>query len=426
MEVKMAGITTYIFTKTTTILILLSLLQIGCTRVKLTHYSANSKSRQIAIFMDGTNNKMHNSQKKKHKNTNVAKLFDLVKNENKGYYIEGVGTRLKLIGIESAAGISRRVYRSYKYICEKYQPGDTISMFGFSRGAMGCRILSNMIYTAGIVDMTNIKGNVHRRRLAAKIYRCYKKKNKSLSERRMRVADCIRHHNLKLSAGDSVKIAFMGLWDSVDDIGWPSDYTENEFDSPDSLHLYQVCNIRKVYHAMSLDDNRARLYTPMLMTGKKANRYCPDLNIDDIVKEVWFSGSHSQVGGSAKPSLSNNSLKWMLSVLKPYNLVRDTILPINNNSYVQNMQYWPFTLITQNKNRSLDIYYLATLLDKQGKLKIHQSVIERIERGNAPSFKKELDGFDWYEKLPYQKCFIKQGNLVKFDRSCDCIEIIKD
>ncbi len=349
-----------------------------------------------------------------------------MKNNNKGYYIEGVGTRLKIIGMESAAGISRRVYRSYKYICENYQPGDTLSMFGFSRGAMGCRILSNLIYTAGIVDMTKVKGNVHRRLLAAKIYRRYKKKGKNLTERRELVTKCIRRHNLKLSAGDTVKIGFMGLWDSVDDIGWPSDYTENDFDSPDPLHLYQVCNISNVYHAMALDDNRARLYTPMLMTGKEANRYCPGLNIDDVVKEVWFSGSHSQVGGSAKPSLSNNSLKWILSGLKPYNLIRDTILPINNNVSVQNMQFWPFTIITQDKNRSLDVYYLATLLHKQGKLKVHQSVIDRIESGTAPLFKKKLDGFDWYEKLPYIKCFTMVEGQLKFNTSCDCIEVIKE
>jgi len=65
--------------------------------------------------MDGTNNRMRTKQKYKVKNSNVAKLFDLVKNENQAFYIEGVGTRFKFIGIESAAGISRRVNRSYQY-----------------------------------------------------------------------------------------------------------------------------------------------------------------------------------------------------------------------------------------------------------------------------------------------------------------------
>jgi hypothetical protein len=411
--------------KTTIILFLISM--IACTRVKLTQTSASPRG-QIAVFMDGTSNKMRTKPKKKHKNTNAAKLFDLVQKENQGYYIEGVGTRMKIVGMESAAGISRRVYRSYKFICERYHPGDTISMFGFSRGAMGCRILSNLIYTAGIVDMTGIKSNLRKRRLAGKIYRNYRKKSKSLAERRKLVTSCVHRNNLKLSAGDTVKITFMGLWDTVDDIGWPSDYTEKDFDSPDSLHLYQVCNIRKVYHAMSLDDNRARLYTPMLMTSKKAVRDCPEINIDDVVTEVWFSGSHSQVGGYARsfPGLSNISLKWMLSGLKPYNLVRDTILKIDNTVPVESMQKFPFTVITHNKNRSLDLYYLATLLDKQGKLKVHQTVIDRIESGHAPQFKKDLDGFDWYEKLPYLKCFSKHGDLVRFDRSCDCIEVITE
>ena len=407
---------------------LLSFIIIGCTRVKLTQTSTDTKRRQIAVFMDGTSNKMRTKLKNKYKNTNVAKLFDLVQKENQGYYIEGVGTRLKIIGMESAAGISRRVYRSYKFICERYHPGDTISMFGFSRGALGCRILSNLIYTAGIVDMTNIKSNFRKRRLARKIYRNYRKKNKNLTERRNGVIDCIHRKNLKLSAGDTVKIAFMGLWDTVDDIGWPSDYTEKDFDSPDSLHLYQICNIKKLYHAMSLDDNRARLYTPMLMTGKNVNRYCSGMNINDIVTEVWFSGAHSQVGGytKASPGLSNISLKWMLSGLKPYNLVKDTLLQIDYTGPVENMQKFPFTIITHNKNRSLDLYYLATLNDRHGKLKVHQSVIKRIENGYIPQFKKELDGFDWYEKLPFLECFTKNGDKIKFNQSCDCIEVITE
>jgi len=132
-------------------------------------------------------------------------------------------------------------------------------MFGFSRGAMSCRILSNLIYTAGIVDMTTNKSNRSKRHLAKKIYKNYRQKDKSLLERRRLVADFIARKKLKLSAGDTVKIGFMGLWDTVDDIGWPSDWTEKDFDSPDPLHLYQICNVNKIYHAMALDDNRARL-----------------------------------------------------------------------------------------------------------------------------------------------------------------------
>jgi hypothetical protein len=410
------------------IIILISFINTGCTRVKFTLNSNTSNRKQIAVFMDGTNNRMRTKQKNKVKNSNVAKLFDLVKNENQAFYIEGVGTRFKFIGIESAAGISRRVYRSYQYICEKYQPGDTISMFGFSRGAMSCRILSNLIYTAGIVDMTTNKSNRSNRHLAKKIYKNYRQKDKSLVERRKLVADFIASKNLKLSAGDTVKIGFMGLWDTVDDIGWPSDWTEKDFDSPDPLHLYQICNVSKIYHAMALDDNRARLYTPMLLTSNKATCYCPEINIDNVVNEVWFSGAHSQVGGYSKsfPGLSNISLDWMISGLKPYNLIRDTTLPICNHIAVQNMQDSKvFRIITQHKNRSLDLYYLATLLEKQGKLKVHHTVIERIESGLAPKFKKQLDGFDWFEKLPYTKCFSKIGNQIKFDQSCDCIEVIK-
>ncbi|MCE3228675.1 MAG: hypothetical protein K0S32_3226 [Bacteroidetes bacterium] len=404
----------------------------ACTQRKV-NLAEGSKRRFIAVFIDGTGNRI---RKKPHKNTNVVKLYNLVKKENKTFYIEGVGTRAKVLGLESGAGITKRVRDSYRFICENYNEGDSIGLFGFSRGAAACRMLSNVIFTAGILDLDSVKSSRSKNKIIKKVYRKYRGRRESLAEKRLKVAKYVtkwntshRSQKIKADTSGTTKIEVMGLWDTVDDVGWPSDYCEKDFDSPASNHLYQACNLKKVFHAMSLDDNRAQLYTPILMTGKNITKNCYGVNIDDIVEEVWFSGAHSQVGGYIKksPGLSNTSLRWMTFRLKPYNLLRDTCLNETSLAPVRNMQdSRAFRIITKDKNRSIDLYYHATLKDKNGKLKVHQTVIERIEKGAAPLFKKRRDGFDWFEKCTFSKCFTFECNQVKFKPDCDCIQVVKD
>lgn len=91
----------------------------------------------------------------------------------------------------------------------------------------------------------------------------------------------------------------------------------------------QFTNIKKVNHAVSLDGNRARIFTPILATCD-----CTASNSNKKVNEVWFSGAHSDVGSGYKndsiPSLSNDKLsyaplKWMQNQVKNYNLFSNKI-----------------------------------------------------------------------------------------------------
>jgi len=97
-------------------------------------------------------------------------------------------------------------------------------------------------------------------------------------------------------------VRFLGLWDCVPsfgvaavpiNIGW-------DLDLPD--------NVRKCFHAMSLDERRIdfKLHRPDATVA--------DANQDGRLFEVWFRGVHSDVGGGNDcPELSSIALNWMFA-----------------------------------------------------------------------------------------------------------------
>jgi hypothetical protein len=70
-------------------------------------------------------------------------------------YVPGVGTGNpldKLQGGLTGTGLSRALLKGYRFLADKYLPGDRISLFDFSRGAYTARSLAGMIGRVGIVD----------------------------------------------------------------------------------------------------------------------------------------------------------------------------------------------------------------------------------------------------------------------------------
>ena len=90
----------------------------------------------------------------------------------------------------------------------------------------------------------------------------------------------------------------MGLFDTVKSYGWVSNpvVLRNEEENP------SVLNIR---HAISIDERR-NFFRQMHWTATKKHQTC---------KEVWFAGSHSDVGGGyaeRDAGLAKIALEWMV------------------------------------------------------------------------------------------------------------------
>ena len=84
------------------------------------------------------------------------------------YYHPGVGTMgarsaltrigkwwTKVIGLAFGYGISDNVADAYIFLMRRFQPGDNVYVFGFSRGAYTTRALCGMLHGVGLLTEDN-------------------------------------------------------------------------------------------------------------------------------------------------------------------------------------------------------------------------------------------------------------------------------
>lgn len=395
--------------------------------------------KQIALFLDGTQNDRDSR-------TNVSALNEIIMHQDTDnlylFYNEGVGTDGRIIGAGTGWGNDKDIAEAYAFLTKYYSQDAQLYIFGFSRGAYASRILAGMIYALGIYDLSDV---IEQDRLALSkaLYAIYKGENKDIEESRYQANQLINQWGKdKLKVNDfafshhnhNVFIDVLGLWDTVEALGFtPTIEAVNEtylgvadpnnIVNPNPRYIDQICNVNYVYHAVSLDDNRANVFTPIILSSDEVVSLCPDSEQASITKveEVWFSGAHADVGGGYEKMENNHpddysdkdlalagvSLNWMLD-----NIKRDAPILLPDTAKVhQNV----FGHIHDAENtdpkykRVLRNSILTSYLNvsRYNKIKIHSSVFERI--AEPPQNSKEIldRGFDshWYEDGYFVDCF---------------------
>src|SRR5258707_2135724 len=110
------------------------------------------------------------------------------------------------------------------FLCRNYVPGDRIFAFGFSRGAFTIRVLMKFVLSKGLV--TDFGSSDELKRKSKKLYRDFRKEEGS----GLRVSEWIRSfiylvmwpfQPRDISVQRVARIAFLGLWDTVDAYGMP-------------------------------------------------------------------------------------------------------------------------------------------------------------------------------------------------------------
>ncbi len=390
----------------------------SCTTASFTQQPPQTQgNRKLVVFFDGTSNDETSD-------TNVKKLHSLVSLQNRPdistIYIEGVGAQGKIVGMATAWGIGHRVRIGYSYLLREYRPGDSIYLFGFSRGAYSARILAAMLYYAGLPGVDPSAD----RDFAGDLYDEYKGK---AIDRRARIEQIFASR--KLPKPSPVRVKLLGLWDTVEAHGIP-DYAES-VDEVNYRYGDQLCNIDRALHAVSVDDNRARIFTPILLTRPHLLDDCRELatalasseakarHIDKTVEEVWFSGAHSDVGGGYRDSLlSGVSLNWMMRQIRASNV---DILPLGaivredafGKSHDPESGIWG--LIYRAKTRNLPQYARSgTTLYNDRKLKVHRSLILRLSNCDAAACKPQTHEYQWLVKEWGQDCFKDTMGKIEF------------
>ena len=304
-------------------------------------------TKNIVICSDGTGNSGG-----KNRGTNVWRIFNAVDRhleslEQITFYDDGVGTHnarlLRLLGGAFGWGLSRNIREAYEFLALNYEEGDKIFLLGFSRGAFTVRSLAGMICRCGLLKRDAfLQGRRRDRKRAVKqIIRAYRSEKQTSTEV---IASPARK---ALGAGDldaplqTVKVHFVGVWDTVDAVGVPFDGLKKWVDpvwrclfKRRLWHFHDLkphSSICHAYQALALDDER-RTFHPLVWSvpnsESKDEATCSASDEGDasrpaendgarygeqVVGQVWFAGVHSNVGGGyPKDSLSLVPLLWMM------------------------------------------------------------------------------------------------------------------
>lgn len=327
--------------------------------------AAQPQPRKIAVFFDGTANDEGSD-------TNVKRLHSLVSLQDRGdiatLYVVGVGDGIDGIGKVTGAGINARVMLGYEFILNHYQPAgedrpaDEIYIFGFSRGAYAARILTTMLHYGGRVRETVLPGAMPKltpQEISQEVHKAvfpgFMRGNAQAPSKRFdEVSRVLSDKGLSQApSGDgrtakpSVPVRVLGLWDTVQALGFEStlealwaNWHANEappanVDEPNRRYGERLCNVEQALHAVSLDDDRATVFTPLLISrahlfdGCEANMGMLDSErriLKGRLQEVWFSGAHSDVGGGyASGALAGVSLNWMVEQIRCTGLLPNSL-----------------------------------------------------------------------------------------------------
>ncbi|KAI0032570.1 hypothetical protein K488DRAFT_49576 [Vararia minispora EC-137] len=315
------------------------------------------RQRTIVLCFDGTSDQYSSA------NTNVVKLCSLLEKDNERqvvYYqarhkpfctpAAGIGTYIspsvaspplqwcaRILDEAFAIFLATHVMQGYKFLMQNFNIGDRVCLFGFSRGAYTARALAGMLHKVGLLG----KDNNEQVPFAYKLYKSNKPE------------DAVTAAGFKQTFCREVPIDFVGVWDTVSSVGVIVGPT---------LPFVQTNNtIRTFRHALSLDEHRAKFrpsfYVRSVPPGSKSLpwlgrlrhgirrlvrcspqtpsneteqtiadvgkglkgslRSSPPSAFETDVKEVWFAGCHSDVGGgnalnTAQYALANIPLRWMV------------------------------------------------------------------------------------------------------------------
>jgi len=276
---------------------------------------AAQPGKRLAVFLDGTWNKRDS-------NTNVWRLRLMLADRGadgipqEAHYDEGVGTRWyeHMTGGAFGFGLSKNVLQAYCWLLERYNPGDEIYIFGFSRGAFTARSLAGLIARCGLLMPSaplSPRQIYDRYRVGDKarpIYSIkYWNRDRPLDFEETVLRDQ-SHYGRNL-------IKMVGVWDTVGSLGIP--FGKIKGISRRTLRFHNTnlsTTVQHSYQALALDEYR-KPYWAILWTHFEpdaVDESPPPPPVGRRVEQRWFSGAHANVGGGYPYDLlAQRPLAWM-------------------------------------------------------------------------------------------------------------------
>ena len=197
---------------------------------------------------------------------------------------------------------------AYGFLCHNYHPGDTIHLFGFSRGAYTARCICGLICRLGLLTKLGMDNfyTVYQDYQTGKMTDQY-------------IADLHSRENGGLCRSNIV-VTTIGCFDTVGSLGIPTlpipvigralsgvvdveKFSFHDTDlSPRVLHAF---------HALGLDEQRQPFF-PTLW-------FKPPSNTTTELRQCWFPGVHTNVGGGYEDQeIADMTLAWMIERTKKW------------------------------------------------------------------------------------------------------------
>jgi uncharacterized protein (DUF2235 family) len=274
--------------------------------------SKPTQQKRLAVFLDGTWNSVGDD-------TNVWRLKSLCASAGTDalpqlvYYEKGVNG---LLGGLFGEGVDRIIADAYQWLVDHYNRGDDIFIFGFSRGAYTARSLAGFIAKCGLLKAGGALGvkqlyNRYRRTYARTIWALLDAQESGTLD------DASLEEQWMLKYSMAIHIKFVGVWDTVGDLGIP--WLSIEGLKWWSTEGFLATGLRRPidygFHALAIDEHR-RAFSPTLWTVRYADRLdrnAPPQRTLESVEQRWFVGAHANVGGGYDSDLLPQiPLRWLM------------------------------------------------------------------------------------------------------------------
>jgi len=254
-------------------------------------------ARNIVLCCDGTSNQFSKDR------TSVIKLFHTLEKDpaiQACYYHPVIGTRAPTgVGTKVGSWLGRTaglafgyklqddIVDAYRFLMDHYEDGDRVFIFGFSRGAYTARVIAGMLHLYGLALAGNDPLIPYAVEMMWAISRL--KTQKARDD----YFELARDFRVTMGSRDC-PVHFLGVWDTVNSVGW--------IGSPLMLpYTRSNPGVAIVRHAMAIDERRGFF---------RVNWFAPTHGSD--IKEVWFPGTHCDVGGGY-PELDSGMSKYPLA-----------------------------------------------------------------------------------------------------------------
>lgn len=297
------------------------------------HNPIMGPKKRLIIACDGTwldsDNGLMNGQKQPP--SNVSRIAWSIKDTSRDgipqvvNYQPGLGTSgtriSRIIGGATGLGLKENIRQAYTYVATNWREGDEIFLIGFSRGAFTARSVGGLIGALGLLTR---KGLPHFGEIFEdwehRLDDRYQSQYPDTPFENKGPFDDKYVHQLERLGMTRRRVAIKAVccWDTVGSLGIPrSPWLEAFAGKGRSMRDYQFADTRvhpcveNAFQALALDEHRAP-FSPAIWE-KQAD------NDRTNLKQVWFPGVHSNVGGGYDDQeLANITLAWMMSRLEPY------------------------------------------------------------------------------------------------------------